>query len=94
MIVFRSKYIMTTTTTTASSPFLKKMKLQENIEWELSTPLELEDVEKKPFILSFKKRKTKLQFEMVFNVDKNTTCYLNSVLLGNLVVLEAVCAMR
>ena len=94
MIVFRSKYIMTTTTTTASSPFLKKMKLQENIEWELSAPLELEDVEKKPFILSFKKRKTKLQFKMVFNVDKNTTCYLNSVLLGNLVVLEAVCAMR
>ena len=44
---------MTTTTTTASSPFLKKMKLQENIEWELSTPLELEDVEKKPLYFVF-----------------------------------------
>ena len=44
----------TTTTTTASSPFLKKMKLQENIEWELSTPLELEDVEKKPLFCLLK----------------------------------------
>ena len=44
---------MTTTTTTASSPFLKKMKLQENIEWELSTPLELEDVEKKTLYFVF-----------------------------------------
>ena len=44
---------MTTTTTTASSPFLKKMKLQKNIEWELSTPLELEDVEKKTLYFVF-----------------------------------------
>ena len=37
----------TTTTTMASSPLSKKKnKLQENIAWELSTPLELEDFEK------------------------------------------------